>query len=245
MAQFRTQEGEPKALLFDVFGTVVDWRASVIAELTSFGHARGLNADWVAFADEWRGLYQPSMEDVRSGQRPFTVLDNLHRESLHKLLRKYDLPQMREAEIEQLVTIWHRLRPWPDVIDGLYRLKRRFIIGTLSNGNIGRMVRLAKHAGLPWDTILGAEIAGDYKPKSDVYIRSARALNLDERECMLVAAHNDDLRAAAAVGYQTAFVARPTEHGPNQVKDKHATQAWDIVTDSFAGLADLLNCPRY
>lgn len=245
MAEFRTQEGEPKALLFDVFGTVVDWRSSVIAELQSFGQARGLEADWVQFADDWRGLYQPSMEDVRSGQRPYTVLDNLHRESLQTLMRRYDLPHIREQEVEQLVTIWHRLKPWADVLDGLYRLKRRYIIGTLSNGNIGMMVRLAKHAGLPWDAILGAEIAGDYKPKSDVYIRSARALNLDERQCMLVAAHNDDLRAAASVGYQTAFVARPTEYGLNQSRDQTATQAWDIVTDSFAGLADLLNCPRY
>ncbi len=239
------QNGEPKALLFDVFGTVVDWRSSCIAELNSYGHARGLHIDWADFADDWRGLYQPAMDEIRSGRRPFTVLDELHRENLLTLIRKYDLPMPRDSEIEQLVTMWHRLKPWPDVVEGLYRLKRRYILGTLSNGNIGLMVRLAKHAGLPWDAIVGAEIARDYKPKSDVYIQSARALNLREDECMLVAAHNDDLSAAAMVGFQTAFVARPTEHGLAQTTDMQATATWDIITDNFTSLADLLNCPRY
>lgn len=245
MAQFGTGTNEPKALLFDVFGTVVDWRTSATRELASFGKSRGLDADWEAFADDWRGLYQPSMEAVRSGQRSFAILDDLHRESLMKLIAKYQLPDFSSTEVEQLVSIWHRLKPWPDVNDGLFRLKRRFIIGTLSNGNIGLMVRLAKHSGLPWDAIVGAEIAGDYKPQPDVYRKSARALNLKEEECMLVAAHNDDLAAAAAVGYQTAFVTRPNEYGPNQTKDQHATSPWNIVTDSFGGLADMLNCPRY
>lgn len=245
MVQYGSGTSEPKALLFDVFGTVVDWRSSAIQELKSFGHARGIEADWDTFTDDWRGLYQPSMEAVRSGDRSFAILDDLHRESLHKLIVKHGLPQFRDAEIEQLVSIWHRLKPWPDVVDGLFRLKRRFIIGTLSNGNIGLMVRLAKHSGLPWDAIVGAEIAGDYKPQPDVYRKSAKALNLKESECMLVAAHNDDLTAAAAVGYKTAFVMRPDEYGPHQIKDKHATSAWDIVTDSFGGLADMLNCPRF
>ncbi|MBU2532405.1 MAG: haloacid dehalogenase type II [Alphaproteobacteria bacterium] len=245
MARYGSDKAEPKALLFDVFGTVVDWRASTIAELKSFGQSRGISADWETFADDWRGLYQPSMQSIRSGERPFVVLDQLHRESLRKLIEKHDLPRPSEGEEDQLVAMWHRLKPWPDVVDGLYRLKRRYIIGTLSNGNIGMMVRLAKHSGLPWDVITGAEVAGDYKPKPDVYRKSARALNLDEAECMLVAAHNDDLSAASAVGFQTAFVARPGEYGPHQTKDRHATSAWDIVTDSFGGLADLLNCPRY
>ena len=149
-----------KALVFDVFGTVVDWRTSCIRELTSFGNARGITrVDWEQFADDWRGLYQPSMEAVRSGQRAFTILDTLHRESLQTLLRKYEVPLLDQHEIEHLVTIWHRLTPWPDVVDGLYRLKRRFIIGTLSNGNVGLMTRLARHGGLPWDVILGAEVA--------------------------------------------------------------------------------------
>lgn len=245
MAQFDTPASEPKALLFDVFGTVVDWRASTIAELRSYGQSRGLNADWENFADDWRGLYQPSMQQVRSGDRPFVILDDLHRESLRTLINKYDLPRPNSVEEDQLVSIWHRLKPWPDVVDGLYRLKRRYIIGTLSNGNIGLMTRLAKHAGLPWDAITGAEIAGNYKPQPKVYRASAKALNLKENECMLVAAHNDDLAAAAAVGFQTAFVARPAEYGPRQAKDHHATRSWNVVTDSFAGLADLLNCPRF
>lgn len=245
MSSFGSHNKEPKALLFDVFGTVVDWRSSAINELKSYGSSRGIEANWEAFADDWRGLYQPSMEAVRNGSRAFTVLDDLHRESLRTLISKYDLPRPSEREEDHLVTIWHRLKPWPDVIDGLYRLKKQFIIGTLSNGNIGLMARLAKHSGLPWDAILGAEIAGDYKPQSGVYRASAKALNLDESECMLVAAHNDDLSAAANVGFQTAFVARPTEYGANQVRDKHATQSWGVVTDSFSGLADLLNCPRY
>lgn len=245
MAESGSRTAEPKALLFDVFGTVVDWRTSATTELRSYGQSRGLNADWEAFADDWRGLYQPSMQAVRSGERSFVILDDLHRESLRTLINKYDLPRPSSAEEDQLVSIWHRLKPWPDVVDGLYRLKRRFIIGTLSNGNIGLMVRLAKHAGLPWDAITGAEIAGDYKPQPTVYRASARALNLEPHECMLVAAHNDDLAAAAAVGFQTGFVGRPNEYGPNQTKDHHATRQWDAVTDNFGGLADLLNCPRY
>lgn len=245
MAQTGFSGPEPKALLFDVFGTVVDWRTSAIQELRSYGQARGLDVNWEAFADDWRGLYQPSMEEVRNGNRSFAILDDLHRESLRTLINKYDLPRPGEREEDQLVTIWHRLKPWPDVVEGLYRLKRNFILGTLSNGNIGLMVRLAKHSGLPWDAVLGAEVSGDYKPQPHVYRASAAALNLRESECMMVAAHNDDLAAASQVGFQTAFVARPNEYGPNQVRDKHATYAWDIVTDSFSGLADLLNCPRY
>ena len=245
MAQTGSTSREPKALLFDVFGTVVDWRTSVINELRSYGQGRGISANWEAFADDWRGLYQPSMEAVRNNSRSFVPLDDLHRESLRTLISKYDLPRPNEREEDHLVTIWHRLKPWSDVIEGMYRLKRHYILGTLSNGNIGLMVRLAKHSGLPWDAILGAEIANDYKPQPQVYRASAAALNLHESECMLVAAHNDDLAAAAAVGFQTAFVVRPDEYGPNQVRDKHATHSWNIVTDSFAGLADQLNCPRY
>lgn len=245
MAQSDSTGREPKALLFDVFGTVVDWRASVINELRSYGQGRGIDANWDAFADDWRGLYQPSMEAVRNGSRAFAPLDDLHRESLRTLVSKYDLPRTNEREEDHLVTIWHRLKPWPDVVEGMYRMKRQYILGTLSNGNIGLMVRLAKYSGLPWDAVLGAEIAGDYKPQPQVYRASAAALNLHESECMLVAAHNDDLAAAAAVGFQTAFIARPDEYGPNQVRDKHASHSWNIVTDSFAGLADQLHCPRY
>ncbi|MGI9408745.1 MAG: haloacid dehalogenase type II [Hyphomicrobiaceae bacterium] len=235
-----------KALVFDVFGTVVDWRTSCIRELTSFARARGIEGiDWENFADEWRGLYQPSMEEVRGGRRAFTILDDLHRESLMTLIQRYKLPALAEHEIEHLVSIWHRLIPWPDAVDGLYRLKRNYIIGTLSNGNIGLLVRMARHSGLPWDAILGAEIARAYKPQRQAYLSTAVALNLEPRECMLVAAHNDDLLAASEVGYRTAFVIRPNEYGPNQIKDKAADRPWDIVTDSFHGVADILGCPRY
>jgi len=235
-----------KALLFDVFGTVVDWRSSCVRELTAFGRGRGItNVDWAGFTDDWRGLYQPSMEEVRTGQRDFTILDQLHRESLNTLIQKYGLPHLASHEVDHLVTIWHRLSPWPDVVEGLYRLKRRYIIGTLSNGNIGLMTRLGKHAGLPWDVILGAEVARAYKPQREAYIRTAEALNLEPRECMLVAAHNGDLQAASETGYRTAFVVRPTEYGASQSKDKAANRPWDVVTDSFQGLADALGCPRY
>lgn len=232
-----------KALLFDVFGTVVDWRTSVARELEAFGKGRGLQADWARLADEWRSLYQPAMEEIRSGRRPFTILDTLHAENLDKLLERNDLPGLTENERDHLVRIWHRLAPWPDSIEGLYRLKRKYIIGTLSNGNIGLMTRLAKHSGLPWDVILGAEIARNYKPMPEVYLASARALNLKPEEVMLVAAHNDDLREARKVGYRTAFVVRPDEHGPSQSKDLRADSTWDVITDSMPGVADALNCP--
>lgn len=235
-----------KALVFDVFGTVVDWRTSCIRELTSFGRGRGIDdVDWEKFADDWRGLYQPAMEEVRSGRREFTILDTLHRENLSTLIERHKLPHLANHEIDHLVTIWHRLTPWPDVVEGLYRLKRGYIIGTLSNGNVGLLTRMARYGGLPWDVILGAEVARAYKPQRQAYERTAAALNLELHECMLVAAHNDDLQAAAEVGFRTAFVARPTEYGPHQVKDKSASRAWDIVTDSFHGVADALGCPRY
>ena len=233
-----------KALVFDVFGTVVDWRGSSIRELTAFGNARGLKADWTEFADDWRGLYQPTMEEVRAGRRPYTILDTLHRESLLKLLDKYDIKGLAEHEIEHLNTIWHRLDPWPDVVEGLTRLKRRYIIGTCSNANIGLAVRMAKRVGLPWDAILGAEVARAYKPTPEAYTRSAAALNLAPHEVMLVAAHNNDLAAAAKTGFRTAFVARPDEYGPKKVADVATNHSWDVTTDSFLGVADAMGCPR-
>jgi 2-haloacid dehalogenase len=234
-----------KAIVFDVFGTVVDWRSGLIRELTAFGRGRGIELDWVQFADEWRGMYQPSLEEVRSGRRPWTILDELHRESLVKLLDKNGVRGLAPHEIEHLNTIWHRLPPWPDVIEGLLRLKRRYIVGTLSNGNVGLMVRLAKNVGLPWDVILGAEPARAYKPMPEAYARTAMYLNLKPAEVMLVAAHNGDLTAASAVGLRTAFVVRPSEYGPNQQKDFKAERAWDVITDSFVGLADAMACPRF
>jgi 2-haloacid dehalogenase len=231
-----------KALLFDVFGTVVDWRSSIITELTAFGAERAVKADWVQFTDDWRGLYQPSMDQVRTGKRPWTILDVLHRESLDTLLARHNLTTLSEADKAHLNRVWHRLKPWPDVVAGLTRLKTRAIIGTLSNGNVGLLTRLGKNAGLPWDVILGAETAQAYKPMPQAYLRAASLLNLEPSEVMLVAAHNGDLAAAAASGLRTAFVARPTEYGPHQSKDFKADQAWDIVTDSFGGVADALGC---
>ncbi len=237
-------KSEVKALLFDVFGTVVDWRSGIIRELTAFGAGRGIAIDWARFADEWRGLYQPSMEEVREGRRPWTILDDLHRESLLKMLERYGVKDLGVHEIEHLTTAWHRLDPWPDAVEGLTRLKRRFIIGTLSNGNIGLLTRMAKRGGLPWDVILGAEPVRAYKPLAECYLQNAALLNLEPSEVMLVAAHNGDLAAAAATGYRTAFVLRRGEHGATQTKDLAAEQAWDVVTDSFIGVAEAMGCPR-
>jgi 2-haloacid dehalogenase len=231
-----------QALLFDVFGTVVDWRGSIIAELTRFGADKGIAADWEAFTDDWRGMYQPAMEEVRSGRRGWTVLDVLHRESLDKLLAKFGIAVLSEADKDHVNRVWHRLRPWPDVVAGLTRLKSRYVIGTLSNGNVGLLTRLAKNAGLPWDVILGAETARAYKPLPQAYLASAALLNLDPAQVMLVAAHNGDLAAAAAVGLRTGFVARPQEYGPHQSRDFKAEREWDVVCASFGELADGLGC---
>ena len=229
--------GNVKACLFDVFGTVVDWRTSLITDLGAFGKTRGLTADWAKFADDWRALYQPAMEKVRSGARPWTILDVLHRESLDTLLARHGITSLSEDEIAHMNRAWHRLHPWPDTVEGLTRLKRRVIIGSLSNGNIGLLTRMAKFAALPWDVVLGAETSLAYKPLPQAYLGAAASLNLAPAEVMLVAAHNGDLAAAAAAGLRTAFVARPTEYGPHQDRDFKADRAWDIVTDSFVGVA--------
>lgn len=237
-----TDKLDVQALLFDVFGTVVDWRGSIIAELTRFGAEKGLRADWAQFTDDWRGLYQPAMEEVRSGRRAWTILDVLHRESLDRLLDKHAITSLSEADKQHVNRAWHRLQPWPDVVSGLTRLKTRFIIGTLSNGNVGLLTRLAKNAGLPWDVVLGAETARAYKPLAAAYLASAALLNLAPGQVMLVAAHNGDLAAAAASGLRTAFVARPAEYGPHQAHDFKAEREWDVVSDSFTGIAEKLGC---
>jgi 2-haloacid dehalogenase len=231
-----------QALLFDVFGTVVDWRGSIIADLTAFGAKKGLQADWAAFTDEWRGLYQPAMEEVRSGRRAWTILDVLHRESLEALLAKYKISGLGEADKDHINRAWHRLKPWPDTVEGLKRLKTGYIIGTLSNGNVGLLTRMAKNAGLPWDVVLGAETARAYKPLPSAYQAAAALLNLEPSQVMLVAAHNGDLAAAAATGLRTAFVARPAEHGPHQSIDIKAEGDWDVVADSFTGVAAAMGC---
>ena len=237
-----TTKLDVQALLFDVFGTVVDWRSSIIDDLGRFGTEKGLKADWAAFADDWRGLYQPAMDEVREGRRPWTILDVLHRESLDKLVVKYGFAGLGEADKAHINKVWHRLKPWPDSVAGLQRLKSRYIIGPLSNGNVGLLTRMAKNGGLPWDVILGAETARAYKPLPQAYLASAELLNLAPAQVMLVAAHNGDLAAAASTGLRTAFVARPMEYGPNQKRDFKAEGDWDVVTDSFTGLAKAMGC---
>lgn len=232
-----------RACLFDVFGTVVDWRTSVSRDLAGFAASRRLPPlDWLQFTVDWRKLYQPSMEEVRSGRRPFTILDVLHRESLVRLLERYRLTGLPEADIDHMSRAWHRLDPWPDVLEGLARLKRRRIIAPCSNGNIALMVNLAKRAGLPWDCILGAETARAYKPLPEAYLAACRQLGLPPAQVMMVAAHNGDLKAAKAQGLATAFVPRPLEHGPGQTSDLAADPACvDLPVRDFVDLAARLD----
>jgi len=228
-----------RACLFDVFGTVVDWRTSVSREVGAFAQAKGIKGiDAVEFATEWRKLYQPSMDEVRTGRRPFTILDVLHRESLMKLIGRYGIAGLGDADIDHLNHAWHRLDPWPDVVEGLTRLKKKFIIAPCSNGNIALMVNMAKRAGLPWDCILGAETARAYKPMPEAYLASCRQLGLAPKNVLMVAAHNNDLKAAKGQGLATAFVARPKEHGAGQATDlRPDTSCVDIAANDFVELA--------
>ncbi|MDP6706414.1 MAG: haloacid dehalogenase type II [Alphaproteobacteria bacterium] len=231
-----------QALTFDVFGTVVDWRNSIAREGAALGDRLGIDLDWQRFALDWRALYQPAMERVRSGAEDFVKLDVLHRRNLDELLARYELSGLSEAEIDDFNRAWHRLDPWPDTVQGLARLKQRFILATLSNGNMRLIVEMAKRAGLPWDAVLGAEVARAYKPQPQAYLNAADYLSLNPGECMMVAAHNDDLVAAAACGFRTAFVLRPDEYGPDQAKDLRAEHDFDVVADDFLDLADKLGC---
>ncbi len=231
-----------KTLFFDVFGTAVDWRTSIVRELSTFGARRGVEADWSAFADAWRGLYQPAMEEVRSGRRQWTILDELHRESLTALFERFEISGVSATDADELNRAWHRLDPWPDVVGGLTRLRGTYIISTLSNGNTALLVNMAKRAGLPWDVVLGGETAHAYKPVPEAYLRNIALLGLEAAQCMMVAAHNDDLVAAAKLGMRTAFVLRPNEFGPGQTTDLQAHADWDVVTDTMTGLADALDC---
>ncbi len=227
-----------KALFFDVFGTVVDWRSSIARELSEFANARGLEGDWEAFADRWRGLYQPAMEAVRGAGRDWVVLDTLHGENLDKTWTEFGLPALNPDDRMHLVHAWHRLDAWPDAVEGLTRLKSKYIVAPVSNGNIALITNMAKRAGLPWDVVLGAEVAKAYKPMPEAYLRSAAALALESSECMMVAAHNDDLHAANAQGLRTAFVPRPPEHGFEGPSEIEPTGDWDYAADNFVALAD-------
>jgi 2-haloacid dehalogenase len=229
-----------KALVFDTFGTVVDWRSSVIAEGERLGKERHLQVDWAKFADAWRSGYAPSMDRVRKGELPWTKLDVLHRGILDRLLTDFKITGLSEAEKDQLNRVWHRLKPWPDAVGGLTRLKSRYIIAPLSNGNISLMTDLAKFAGLPWDCILGAELAKHYKPDREVYQSAADFLDLPPGRIVMVAAHQGDLRAARGAGLKTAFVPRPLEYGPGAKVDPTPDPSFDLVATDFNDLAGRL-----
>lgn len=231
-----------RALTFDVFGTVVDWRSSIIREGEALGRKHGLNVDWPAFADAWRGLYQPNMTKVRSGEMPWTKLDDLHRMALDRLIVEFKIDGLDEEEIDHFNRAWHRLDPWPDSPPGLTRLKRKFILATLSNGNVALIVNMARHGGLPWDAVLGAEVARHYKPQPECYLTTAALLGLRPEQCLMVAAHNNDLAAASAVGLRTAFVPRPNEHGPGKARDVTPARQWDVIASDFEDLAGRLGC---
>jgi 2-haloacid dehalogenase len=226
-----------KALVFDTFGTVVDWRSSVAQEVEQLARRKGLRVDAAKFADAWRAGYGPSMNRVRTGELPWTRLDDLHRMMLDRLLVEFGISGLTETEIDALNRAWHRLRPWPDAVSGLTRLRKRFIIAPLSNGNISLMTDLAKHAGLPWDCILGAELVRHYKPDREVYQSAADLLDLKVGDVMMVAAHLGDLRAAKGVGLRTAFVARPLELGPDGKPDLQPDASVDLAARDFNDLA--------
>jgi 2-haloacid dehalogenase len=231
---------EVKALFFDVFGTLVDWRRSVAGEAERILGALGYELDWPAFADAWRGEYQPGMEEVRSGRLPFSKLDALHRRNLERLQPHFGLQNLSDEVLDDLTLIWHRLDAWSDVPTALKRLKRKFLIAPVSNGNISLMVDLARRNDFPWDAILGAEVAGDYKPKPVVYLAACAAFDLAPAHCMMVAAHSSDLAAASACGLHSGHVARPDEHGPG-TGETAPSVAVDVAGKDLNDLADRLD----
>jgi 2-haloacid dehalogenase len=230
-----------KALLFDVFGTLVDWRESIARETQFLLAPKGIGIDWHRFADAWRDQYQPAMELVRVGRLPFSKLDALHRRNLDIVLSQFQLTQVDEATRVNLNLAWHRLDAWPDVATGLARLRDRFLLAPCSNGNVSIMVDLARRNGLLWDAILGAELARDYKPKPIVYLASAAAFDCAPADVVMVAAHSSDLAAASRAGLRTAFIARPNEHGLASGESR-ASVPVDYTADSLGELADLLGC---
>jgi 2-haloacid dehalogenase len=231
----------PKALFFDVFGTLVDWRSSIAREAQTILKPLGYTFDWLAFAVAWRGEYQPAMEEIRSGKKSFCKLDVLHRRNLEAILPRFKIYDLPDATMTNLNLAWHRLDGWPDSSPGLTRLKRKCLLAPVSNGNISLMVDLARRNGFPWDAILGSEIAGDFKPKPRVYLAACEAFDLPPGDCMMVAAHSNDLGHAAKCGLRTAHIARPNEHGPGR-----GESAPDIPVDFAAAdlndLAQKLGC---
>lgn len=232
--------GQVKALTFDVFGTVVDWRGSIIREGELLSIEKGFDVDWGQFADRWRAGYSPAMNRVRSGELPWTKIDSLHRMILDNLIEEFGLQSLSEAERQEFNRVWHRLSPWPDAVGGLHRLKSRFVITTLSNGNVSLLANMAKNSGLPWDAVLSAELAGHYKPDPEVYLKAADLLSLPSGQVMMVAAHPGDLRAAARTGMRTAYVHRPLERGPGSEPNVVVAGDFDHLASDFLDLATQL-----
>ena len=230
-----------RALFFDVFGTLMDWRTSVARQAEKILEPLGYKLDWIAFAEAWRGEYQPGMEEVRSGRQPFAKLDVLHRRNLVRILPRFDLQNLSDEVLDDLNLVWHRLDAWPDVPAAMARLKKKFWLAPCSNGNISLMVDLARRNDIAWDAILGSEVAGDFKPKPRVYLAACEAFSLAPAQCMMVAAHSRDLAAAAALGLRTAHTARVNEFGPN-TGEGAPTVPVDFAAKDLADLADKLGC---
>jgi len=228
-----------KALFFDVFGTLVDWHTSIAREAEAMLKPLGYALDWPAFADAWRGEYQGALEEVRAGRLAYCKLDVLHRRNLEITLKRFNVGALAEEQLRELNLAWHRLDAWPDVAPGLARLKRKYVLAPLSNGNISLMIDIARRNDFPWDAVLGADIARDFKPKPRVYLAATEALDLAPQDCMLVAAHSNDLKAAAALGLRTAHIARPTEHGPGKGEVAPSIEV-DFAAKSLEELADIL-----
>jgi len=237
-----------KALLFDVFGTVVDWRSGIANEVKKIANKNKIVINPNDFADAWRAEYQPAMEEIRKGNRSFTILDILHMENLKKISSRFGLDKLSSDDFDLLVKAWHRLPGWPDSSEGLNKLKTKFIIATQSNGNIALMVNMAKYSNLNWDVVLGAEVVGHYKPEPEAYLKACRALHLNPEECMMVAAHDDDLKAASLQGMKTGYVHRPYEYGKDklfdisEVNDYKGDRSWDFISKDLNDLAYQLGC---
>ena len=231
-----------KAILFDTFGTVVDWRTSIVRQLSEFGNRKEIQVDWESFTDAWRAGYQPGMDPVRRGQRPWVNIDIIHRERLDELLAQFGVAALTESEKEDLNKVWHRLDPWPDSVRGIIRLKQQYIVSTFSNGSFACLVNMAKYGGLPWDCIFCADIVRHFKPDPETYLGVVDFFGVKPHEVMLAAAHNYDLRHAQIHGMRTAYINRPTEFGPNQTTDLRAEGDWDIGVDNISLLADKLGC---
>lgn len=229
-----------KVCIFDVFGTVVDWRGSLIANLPKLGREYGLDTDWTSFADEWRGLYQPQMSRVRKGEVPWTNIDDLHKEAFEMLLKQRGLKHPGEESAWRFTRLWHDLKPWPDSVEGIGMMKKKFVVATMSNGNVALLINMAKNGGIPWDHCFSGETFRHYKPDPEAYLGVVKTMYLEPRQVMLVAAHNGDLLAAQNCGLRTAFVARPHEHGAGQKKDITATGKWDAVGNSMIEVAKKL-----